>query len=65
MIRSQQFPWLSHQIVLMELVLMLAARRMQTVYGENRPEADPRPVFGKTGDAQSPEPKFLIPRMTC
>ena len=39
MIGSQQFPWLSHQIVLMELDLIRAARRKRTVYGEKRPEA--------------------------
>jgi hypothetical protein len=34
MIRNRQFPWLSHQIVLMELVLMRAVRRKPTVNGE-------------------------------
>jgi hypothetical protein len=40
MIGSQQFPWLSDQIVLMELDLTRAARRKRSVYGERRPEAD-------------------------
>jgi hypothetical protein len=31
MIRIRQFPWLTHQIVLMELALMRAERRKPTV----------------------------------
>jgi len=37
MIRSQQFPCLGHQIVLMELDLMRVARRKQPFNGEKRP----------------------------
>jgi hypothetical protein len=34
MTRNRRFPWLGQQIVLMEIDLMRAARRKQTVNGE-------------------------------
>ena len=34
MMRDRQFPWLCHQIVLVELVLMRAEHRKRTVNGK-------------------------------
>jgi hypothetical protein len=39
MMRNRQFPWRSHQIVLMALVLMRAVRRKPTVNRKQRPIA--------------------------
>jgi hypothetical protein len=54
MIRSQQLPWLSQQIVLMEFDLIRAARRKRTVYGEKRPETEvPVPAMQTLNDRNS------------
>lgn len=42
MIHIWQSPWLSHQIVLMELVLMRLLRRERTSKGKERPKAEVR-----------------------